>query len=316
VTDKPFRDKIGVITGSTRGWGRAVAVDLARLGAAVVVNGRTEALVASAVEEIRSAGGKAAGIALSVHTLDNARAIVRTAVTEFGRLDFIVNSAGIKAMSPLLETSEEHWDEVVDTELKGVFTCTRAAAEQMIAQGGGGRIVNMGGSSGLAGSKNDAHHAAAKAGVINATSSWAQELQPHGITVNAVRAGVRSQYSGAATRILREQMKELGLPVPESDRELGFFEPEEATPLVTWLLSDDGAGVTGWFLGIDGPRLSIWEPSLPQRNVYCYPAWTPEGMGRDVGPLLGRPQGWMVPYANLNSPPVQRMLSARGQLRR
>ena len=112
-----------------------------------------------------------------------------------------------------------------------------------------------------------------------------------------------------ATRILRELLAERDLPVPESDRELGFFEPEEAAPLVSWLLSPAAAGVTGWFLGIDGPRISIWEPVLPQRNVYCHPGWTMETLTQHVGPLLARPRGWLVPYANLNSAPVQLMLS-------
>jgi NAD(P)-dependent dehydrogenase (short-subunit alcohol dehydrogenase family) len=309
MSERPFDNQFGVVTGSTRGWGRAVAIELARLGAAVVINGRTEELVESTVAEITQAGGRAAGAPLSVASLANAREIVRTAVTTFGRLDFIVNSAGIKAMSPLLETTEEHWDEVVDTELKGVFTCTKAAAEQMVEQGSGGRIVNMGGSSGFAGSKNDSHHAAAKAGVINATSSWAQELQPYGITVNAVRAGIRSLYTVNAARILREMLAERDLPVPESDRDLGFFEPAEAAPLVTWLLSPAAAHVTGWFLGIDGPRISIWEPVLPQRNVYRHPGWTQDTLTEHVGPLLARPKGWLVPYANLNSAPVQQMLA-------
>lgn len=280
--------KVAVVTGATRGWGRGVAVELATRGAKVVVNGTTDASVAPVVDEITGAGGEAIGAAVGVHTPSGADVVVAAAVDAFGGLDILVNSAGGSRSSPLLELEAEEWDDLIAVQLRSVFLCTRQAARHMVAAGRGGRIVTVAGSAGQFGLEGRSAHAASKGGVLAATYSWAEELRPHGITVNAVRGAVFSP--GSATVI-----HDLGLAgdgdlddaaLKDASRRLGFFEGATAAPLVAWLASDEAAAITGHNIGIDGPRVIVYGRTAPVIRLDQPPSWTVEDLVRELQPRV------------------------------
>lgn len=285
MTNLGLAGNVAVITGSSKGWGAACATALAQEGVHIVVNGTLQQDIDNVVQHIRSQGGSAVGIAESVTTIAGAQRIINRALEAFGRLDILVNNAGKMNSSTILGMSEAAWDEVLAVQLKGVFNCSKLAALQMVKQGNGGRIINMAGGAGVRGMHANANHAASKGAVLAATFSWALELEPYGVTVNAVRAGVRTKTSTVVTDKVKHQLKALGRPVP-SDRELGFFEPEEAAPLVVWLASRDAQDVTGQFIGIDGPKLVLWSLAQPGRTVYVHPCWTADLMSRYFKPLV------------------------------
>jgi NAD(P)-dependent dehydrogenase (short-subunit alcohol dehydrogenase family) len=291
--------KVAVVTGATGGWGSGVAIGLADRGAAVVLNARTQSKLDAFASRLRRDGGRAIGVAQDVRTLDGATTLVERAVEEFGRVDVLVNCAGVTttdgtapkdAAEPqaalslyggsLLDLSEESWLYVLSAELTSVFNCTKAAATQMVRQGNGGAIVAVVGT--ILGAAGQSAHAAAKAGVLNGIWSWSDELVPHGITVNGVRGYVRSVLTDAAFDIetydFRRRRETPTLPT----------EPIEAGELVAWLASDDASDVTGAYLGIDGARVTLWEPTLPGTAVFNHPSWTAEDLARDLGPIVRR----------------------------
>jgi NAD(P)-dependent dehydrogenase (short-subunit alcohol dehydrogenase family) len=261
--------RVAVITGGTGGWGSGAARELAARGATVVINARSEAKVDSLVALLREQGAEASGVAADVRTLAAAEHLVATAVERHGHVDVLVNSMGAWS-GPLLEMTEDDWHDVISTDLDAVFACTKAAATQMVAQGTGGSIVALGGGAGMFGMAGASAVAAAKGGVASAVWSWSDELRPHGITVNVIRGHVRSAITG--------------------DDDVAGFDSTGAAPLVAWLASPAAADVTGMYLGIDGPRLTIWEPKAPDTAVYRVPQWTAEELDRRVGPIVrGRP---------------------------
>jgi NAD(P)-dependent dehydrogenase (short-subunit alcohol dehydrogenase family) len=280
--------KVAIVTGSTRGWGKGVADQLAALGARVIVNGRSQETVTAAVQSIVSAGGQAAGVAADMTTWNGATKALDASLDNFGSLDILVNSVGEKRMGGLLEISFDDWQYALGSELNAVFCMTKVAATHMVAQGTGGRIVHVAGGSGIFGSPGDSAHAASKAAVINATMSWAQELAPFGITVNAVRGGVRTDYVNGVVSRLESTAPGSGSKM----RALGFYEPQEAAPLVGWLASADASAVTGAFVGIDGPRLSVWQPRGPVEYLFRWPSWTPDEVGKALLPRLGGQERW------------------------
>ncbi len=287
--------KVAVVTGSSKGWGRASARLLAEKGALVVVNGTIEQDVHAVAEEICSSGGQAVPIVEDVSTMKGAERIVSKAVDTYGKLDIMVNNAGgrflghreaVRVTATLPEMTEKQWDRVLAVQLKGVFNCAKFAAIQMIRQGHGGRIINTAGGTAVRGMYGNAEHAASKAGVFAATLSWALELEPHGITVNAVRAAVHSKGTIPMIEKIKQTKREMGLPVPSTAREAGFFEPEEAAPLTVWLASEMARDVTGQFFAIDGPKVTLWSYAQPKRIAFMFPQWTPELLGEVFQPAV------------------------------
>ena len=281
-----LRGKVAVITGSSKGWGMGCAEALAAQGAKVVINGTIAQDVDKVVGQVRSGGGEAVGIAASVATMEGARRIIGAAMENFGRLDVLVNNAGGIRSATIADMTEDEWDSVIGVQLKGVFNCTSVAVKQMLKQGQGGRIINMAGAAGVRGMYANANHAASKGAVLAATFSWSLELERYGITVNAVRAAVRTKTSVPLIGQVREQLAALGRRGLETDRELGFFEPGEAAPIVAWLASDDAGDVTGQFIGIDGPKLVLWSLAQPQRTLYMFPQWSPELIHEHFKPVF------------------------------
>jgi NAD(P)-dependent dehydrogenase (short-subunit alcohol dehydrogenase family) len=244
--------KSAVITGAGNGIGRATALLFAREGALVVVNdlggsragdGGAQNAADSVVEEIRAAGGRAVASYDSVSTLEGARAIVQTAVREHGRIDILINNAGILRDKTLLKMELAQWDAVIDVHLKGTFLCTQAAAEPMKAQGSG-RIVNTTSVSGLLGNFGQANYSAAKAGIYGLTRTASIELQRYGISVNAVAP------------IAKTRMTE---DLPMFAKIADTLSPEHIAPAHLFLASDLCGQRTGIVLAVAGARMSVYK---------------------------------------------------------
>ena len=252
--------KVAVVTGSGRGLGLAYATELARSGAAVVVNDVDPEVAEAAVKTITDAGGSAVAEVVAVGTSEAAQALVDRATEEFGRLDILVNNAGILRDSTLWKMTDEQFDAVITTHLRGTFTCTRAAAIKLREQGQGGRIICIGSPTGQVGNFGQTNYAAAKAGIVGMVRTWAMELARAEITVNAV-VPVAATGMTETVPFLKPYVDALqaGEPLPPyARRELAFGSPEDAAGLVAFLASDAAAGITGQAIGIGGDRLALW----------------------------------------------------------
>jgi NAD(P)-dependent dehydrogenase (short-subunit alcohol dehydrogenase family) len=252
--------KVAVVTGSGRGLGLAYATELARRGAAVVVNDVDAAVADEAVAAIAAEGGTAVAEVVPVGTAESAQALVDRAVEEFGRLDVLVNNAGILRDTTLWKMSDDDFDAVITTHLRGTFTCTRAAAVRMREQGEGGRIICVGSPTGQVGNFGQTNYAAAKAGIVGMVRTWAMELARAEITVNAI-VPVAATAMTETVPFLKPYVDALkaGEPLPPyARRELAFGSPQDAAGLVAFLASDAAAGITGQAVGIGGDRLALW----------------------------------------------------------
>jgi NAD(P)-dependent dehydrogenase (short-subunit alcohol dehydrogenase family) len=252
--------KVAVVTGSGRGLGLAYATELARRGAAVVVNDVDAAVAAAAVEEITGAGGSAVAEVVPVGSSEAAQALVDRAVSEFGRLDVLVNNAGILRDTTIWKMSDADFDAVITTHLRGTFTCTRAAVVRMREQGEGGRVVCVGSPTGQVGNFGQTNYAAAKAGIVGMVRTWAMELARAQITVNAI-IPVAATAMTETVPFLKPYVDALaaGEPLPAFARQqLGFGSAQDVAGLVAFLASDEAAGITGQAVGIGGDRLAMW----------------------------------------------------------
>ncbi|BCX05316.1 MAG: beta-ketoacyl-ACP reductase [Candidatus Roseilinea sp.] len=241
-----LQGKSAIVTGASRGIGRAIAIELARRGASVVVNyNASEAAAHDVVKTITEAGGTAIAFKADVSRLDEASALVKAALEAFGKLDVLVNNAGTTRDTLLMTMSEEDWDAVIAADLKSVFNCCKAAIRPMI-RARSGRIINISSVVGLAGQGGQTNYAAAKAGVIGFTKSLAKELGSRNITVNAVAPGF---IPTALTDVLTEEQKQAVLKATPLGR---FGAPEEVAYAVSFLASDEAAFITGAVLSVDG----------------------------------------------------------------
>jgi 3-oxoacyl-[acyl-carrier protein] reductase len=238
--------RVAIVTGGSRGIGRAIAERLAGSGAAVVVNYRGNAAAAEAtVATITAAGGTAIAIQGDVSQPEDVEHLVKTTLERFGRIDILVNNAGITRDTLLLRMKESDFDEVIATNLRGVFLCTRAVLRPMTKQRFG-RIINITSVVGLTGNAGQANYAAAKAGILGFTKSTAREMASRGITVNAVAPGfIETEMTDALNE---ETRKAILATIP-----LGRFgQPAEVAGLVCFLASNAGAYISGQTLTIDG----------------------------------------------------------------
>jgi NAD(P)-dependent dehydrogenase (short-subunit alcohol dehydrogenase family) len=278
--------RVVAVTGAGRGIGRAVALAAAGEGARVVVNDYGVAMdgaspaseVASGVvKEIEAAGGEAVAVADDISTMAGGQRVVDTALSSYGRLDGVVCVAGILRERMLFNMSEEEWDPVLATHLKGTFTVFRAASAVMRKQRAGTLIGFTSGNH--QGSVSQANYSAAKGGIISLVRSAALGLHKYGVTANAVAPVARTRMSAN---------------VPMELSEIG--EPEDVAAMVVYLLSERAREVTGQVYTVAGPKIAVWAQPRELRAAYASGGWTPEtiaeslpgSVGVDPMPMLER----------------------------
>lgn len=238
--------KIAVVTGASRGIGRAIALDLAKRGAKVIVNySGSEQKAAEVVEEIVANGGSAIAVQASVANADDVSNLMKKALDEYGRIDILVNNAGITRDNLLMRMKDDEWEDVISTNLKGVFLTTKAVSRQMMKQRVG-RIINISSIVGASGNPGQANYVAAKAGVVGLTKSVALELASRNITVNAVAPGF---IETEMTEKLPEDVKTTMLnQIPLQ----AFGKADDVAAAVAFLASDEASYITGQTIHVNG----------------------------------------------------------------
>jgi 3-oxoacyl-[acyl-carrier protein] reductase len=290
--------KVAVVTGSGRGLGRAYALALARAGAAVVVN---DVDGDAARETVEAIGDRAVAEVAAVGETPAAEALVARAVGEFGRLDVMVTNAGVLRDRVLWKMTDEDFDAVVRTHLRGTFTCARAAAIQMREQGDGGRIIVVGSPAGQFGNFGQTNYAAAKAGIAAFARTWALELARSRITVNAIVPTAWTRMT-ASIPIYAPLAEREAFP-PEVRREHALGMPEDCAPLVGFLAADAAAGITGQAIGIGGDRLSLYSHPAEIVHELRDGGWTAEAIAdawRDAFAASAQPYGVRLPELELS----------------
>lgn len=242
---KRLEGKVAVITGAGRGIGAAIARRFAAEGASLVLNSLSDS-AAKVVEEITAAGGKALAVQGDVSKADDVAKVIDAAVSSFGRLDILINNAGITRDGLLMRMSEEEWDAVMDTNLKSVYLCCRAALRPMLKSRGGGRIISLSSVIGLSGNAGQANYAASKAGIIGFTKSLAKELSSRQVTVNAIAPGfiVTDMTAGMSEEAKQTLLKRIPLGTLGS--------AEDIASIAAFLTSDEAKYITGQTLTVDG----------------------------------------------------------------
>jgi len=283
--------RVAIVTGAGRGIGRGHALELARQGAAVVVNdvgatvdgsGSDVAPAQAVVDEIRSAGGQAVANTDDVADWDGAHALVHTAIDTFGRLDVLVNNAGILRDRMLFNMDESEWDAVIRVHLKGTFVPTRWAADYWRAEKKAdrpvdARVICTSSTSGLFANPGQSNYGAAKSGIATFAIIASKELSPYGVTANAIAPGARTRMT--------ENLGG-GRPAPEPGQ-WDERDPENVAPLVTWLASSQSVGVTGRVFLVGGGRIAVCTPWGRGPSVDNGGRWDPAEIGPVVAGLLG-----------------------------
>lgn len=238
-------DKVAIVTGASRGIGRAIALALAAQGAKVVASARNGEALDNLVAEIKGQGGEATAVVGDVAVSTDAARLIEQAVDAYGQVDILVNNAGITRDGLLLRMKDEDWDAVLDTNLKGAFLCIRAAAKVMSKQRSG-RIINISSVVGEMGNAGQANYCASKAGLLGLTKSVARELARRNVTVNAITPGfIVTDMTDGMTDKAREAMTEQ-IPLGR----LG--DADDVANAVIFLASDQSSYVTGQVLGVNG----------------------------------------------------------------
>ena len=271
--------KVAIVTGAGGGLGRAHALLLAEHGACVVVNdlggardgtGSSNSMADSVVEEIRNAGGQAAATYGSVTEDDAAKAMVQCAVDNFGRLDILINNAGILRDRSFKNMTDAEWDAVIEVHLRGAYLVTKHSWQQMLTQGDGGRIIMTSSTSGLIGNFGQANYGAAKAGLAGFMRVLALEGIKYGITVNVLAPA-------ALSRMTEDLM-------PESEETAVRMAPEKVSPTVAWLCTDAAAKVTGRQFCVSGNRTTLlsWHYDVLAERDSSDEPWTVEAIGEQI----------------------------------
>jgi 3-oxoacyl-[acyl-carrier protein] reductase len=238
--------KVAIVTGASRGIGREIALQFAKEGAEVVVNfAGSEAKANEVVQEIMEIGRQAIAYQCNVGNAEEVQNMVKETIGHFGKVDILVNNAGITRDNLLMRMKEDEWDDVINTNLKGVFLCTKAVTRQMMKQRSG-KIINVASIVAISGNAGQANYVAAKSGVIGLTKTTAKELSTRGITVNAVAPGfITTDMTGELTEeIQSEMLKQIPLG--------RFGDPGDVARVAVFLASNDANYMTGQTLHVDG----------------------------------------------------------------
>ncbi|MCB0281118.1 MAG: 3-oxoacyl-[acyl-carrier-protein] reductase [Calditrichae bacterium] len=240
-----FKDKAIIVTGSSRGIGKEIAIAYAKEGAMVTISSRNDESLKSVADEIKSIGGEVLSVAADVSKPEDSKTLIEQTIAKFGKVDILVNNAGITRDNLLLRLSEEDWDNVIDINLKGAFNCLKAVTKQMMKQRQG-CIINMSSVVGVMGNAGQVNYAASKAGIIGITKSAAKELASRGIRVNAIAPGF---IETDMTDNLPEKAKEeLVSAIPLG--KLGTV--QDVADLVLFLTSEKAKYITGQVINVDG----------------------------------------------------------------
>ena len=286
-----LKGKVIAVTGAGRGIGRAVALACAAEGASVVVNDfgvsidgaePSSEVADTVVAEIEAAGGTAVAIADDISTMQAGERIVQTAINSFGRIDGAVCVAGILRERMLFNMSEEEWDSVIATHLKGTFTVFRAASAVMRKQEGGGSLVAFTSGVGMWGSVSQANYAAAKGGIVALMRSAAVGLQKYGVTANAIAPVANTRMAAN---------------VPGGTAETG--EPEDVAPMVVYLLSDRARDITGQTYTVVGGKVALWSQPREIREMTKDGRWTPEELADQLPDAVGFDRMPMFEYIEM-----------------
>jgi 3-oxoacyl-[acyl-carrier protein] reductase len=241
-----LRGKTAVVTGASRGIGRAIAIKLAKLGANVVINYRNSVnAVQEVVKEIEDLGVKALAVQCDISNYSDVENMMKKCIEEFGSLDILVNNAGITKDGLLMRMKEEDFDSVIDTNLKGAFNCTKHVSAIMLKQRSG-RIINISSVSGLTGNAGQVNYSSAKAGILGMTKAVAKELASRNVTCNAVAPGY---IQTDMTDVLSEKVKDTIMNIIPLKR-LG--NPEDVANAVAFLASEEASYITGQVINVDG----------------------------------------------------------------
>lgn len=284
--------KVAIVTGSGRGLGLAYAQELARQGAAVVVNDVDDAAAAEAVASIEAEGGRAVAVVAPVGPTETAERLVQTAVDAFGRLDVLVTNAGVLRDTVLWKMSDEDFDLVVNVHLRGTFTCVRAAATYFRENEIQGRIIAIGSPTGQRGTFGQTNYAAAKAGIVGMVRTWALELRKAGITANAVVPVAATAMTATVPYFAAAvEAEEKGEPMPAFFRhDLGFGTSADVAGLIAYLASDAAASVNGQVIGIGGDRIQLWSHPEPVVTGYHDGGWSTAALEAEFPDLIGARQ--------------------------
>ena len=280
-----LKNKVAIVTGAGRGIGRDIALLLAQEGAKVVINdlggesdgqGNDTKIADEVVREIQALGGEAVANYDSVADYESATNIVETAISSFGRIDIVVNNAGILRDRMLFRMSEAEWDAVISVHLKGSFNMTRAAAPFFKEQKSG-RFINFTSTSGLIGNVGQANYSAAKLGIVGLSKSTALDMARYNVTSNAIAPFAWSRLIGT-------------IPAETDDEKarverLKQLSPAHIAPLVAFLGSDEAADVSGQIFGVRGKEIMVFSQPRPVRSVYNAEGWSVDSLSEIKGSL-------------------------------
>ena len=262
--DLHLTDKVAVVTGAGRGIGRGIALTLASEGARVVVNYvRDQTAAEHLVQRIRDAGGDAVSVKADVGIWEDAERLMEAALDHFGRVDILINNAGIVSRKPTLEIPLEEWDRVMRTNFYGCFHCSRLAGQHMVARGAGGKIVSISSIHGRVAKANLGPYCSTKAAIDMFSKQLAVELAPHGIHVNVVAAGtITTDINMPLYKSSRPEDRELKEAVLKRIPLGRIGEPEEIGRVAAFLASDAASYITGAVLYVDGGYVAEGTPRV------------------------------------------------------
>lgn len=260
-TENRMENKSAIITGSTRGIGLAIAEALVKEGVKIVVNGTSKERVEAAVTRLRLAGGDCIGIVGRVEEMETGRLLVNSAQEAFGRVDFLINNAGIVADRMSHRMTEEEWDKVMGVHAKGTFACTQPFIQALKQSGDSGVVINMVSTAGLLGTVGQVNYAAAKGAILAMTYTWAEECRPLNIRFHAVAPAALTDMTRPHVERAQKEARQRGEELPEYWR---IGTAQDVAAFVKWLLTSSAE--TGTVFGINGKKAVQW--SKPIRSEY------------------------------------------------